>query len=91
MLLGLDVTYKPWRWWHAPTRHIKAIATSMAYSLYLHCAEEIVNPDWKVVAISGPRFRQKMSLQMVQYRASNMKYPGEVLCRQLDPVKETYE
>ena len=77
MLLGWDVTYKSWRWWHAPARHAKAIAMSMAYSLYLHCAEGRVDPDWKVVAVSGPRFRQKMSLQMVQYRASNMQYPGD--------------
>ncbi len=39
-----------------PTRHAKAIAMSMAYSLYLHCAEGSVDPDWKVVAVSGPRF-----------------------------------
>ena len=77
MLLGWDVTYKSWRWWHAPTRHAKAIAMSMAYSLYLHCAEGSVDPDWKVVAVSGPKFRQKMSLQMVQYRPSEMKYPGD--------------
>jgi hypothetical protein len=33
MLLGWDVKYKSWRWWHAPMRHAKAIAMSMAYSL----------------------------------------------------------
>jgi len=76
MLLEWDVTYKSWRWWHAPTRNAKAIAMSMAYSLYLHCAEGSVDPDWKVVADSGPRFQQKMSLQMVQYIVSNMQYPG---------------
>ena len=31
MLLGWDVKYKSWRWWHAPMRHAKAIAMSMAY------------------------------------------------------------
>ncbi len=46
-------------------RHAKAIAMSMAYSLYLQCAEGSVDPDWKEVAVSGPRFQQKMSLQMV--------------------------
>jgi hypothetical protein len=35
MLLGWDFTYRSWRWWHAPNRHAKAIAMSMAYSLYL--------------------------------------------------------
>ncbi len=35
MLLHWDLSYRSWRWWHAPTRHAKAIAMSMAYSLYL--------------------------------------------------------
>jgi hypothetical protein len=52
MLLGWDA----WRWWHAPTRHAKAIVVSMAYSLYLQCAEGCVDPDGKVVAVSVPRF-----------------------------------
>ncbi len=56
MLLGWDVKYKSWRWWHAPMRHAKAIAMSIAYSLYLQYAEGSVDPDWRVVAISGPRF-----------------------------------
>jgi hypothetical protein len=56
MLLGWDVKYKSWRWWHAPTRHVKTIAMSMVYSLYLQCAEGSVVSDWKVVAVSGPRF-----------------------------------
>jgi hypothetical protein len=45
--------------------------------LYLKCAEGSVDPDWKVVAVSGPRFQQKMSLQMVQYKSSNLQYPGD--------------
>ncbi len=45
MLLGWDVKYKSWRWWHAPTRHAKAIAMSMTYSLYLQCAEGSVDSD----------------------------------------------
>jgi hypothetical protein len=28
----------------------------MAYSLCLQCAEGSVDPDWKVAAVSGPRF-----------------------------------
>ncbi len=56
MLLGWDVKYKSWRLWHAPMRHTKAIAMSMAYSLHLQCAEGGVDSDWKVVAVSGPRF-----------------------------------
>jgi hypothetical protein len=31
MLLGWDIKYKSWTWWHAPMRNAKAIAMSMAY------------------------------------------------------------
>jgi hypothetical protein len=50
---------------------------SMAYSLYLQCAECTVGPEWKVTPVSGPKFWQKMSLQMVQYKCSNLHYPGD--------------
>jgi hypothetical protein len=36
-----------------------------------------VDPEWKVTPVSGPRFRQKMSLQMEQYKCSNLHYPGD--------------
>jgi hypothetical protein len=49
----------------------------MAYSLYLQCAEGSVVSDWKVFAVSGPRFQQMLSLLMVQYRSSNLQYPGD--------------
>ena len=58
MLLGWDVTYKSWKWWHAPMRPGKAIALSMAYQLYLQCAEGGVNPEWKVTPMSGHNFVQ---------------------------------
>ncbi len=50
---------------------------SMAYSLYLQCAEGTVDPEWKVTPVSGTRFQQRMSLQMVQYKSSNLHYPGD--------------
>jgi hypothetical protein len=46
----------------------------MAYSLYLQCAKGNVDPEWKVTPVSGPRFWQRMSLQMVQYKPSNLQY-----------------
>ncbi len=53
------------------------IAMSMAYSLYLQCAKGTVDPEWKVTPVSGPRFCQKISLQMLQYKSSNLHYPGD--------------
>ncbi len=43
-LLGWELTYRSWRWWHAPTRHAEAIAMSMTYSLYLQCAKGTMDP-----------------------------------------------
>ncbi len=51
-----------------PTRHAKAIAMSMAYSLYLQCSEGGDDPKWKVdaVAVSEQRFWQSYMLQHVR-------------------------
>ncbi len=41
-----------------------------------------MDPEWKVTPVSGPRFHQRMSLQMVQYKCSNLHYPGdEKMCK----------
>jgi hypothetical protein len=41
---------------HQPDMTRQAIAMCMTYNLYLHCAEGTVDPDWKVVPVSGPKF-----------------------------------
>ncbi len=61
---------------------------SMAYFLYLQCAEGTVDPEWKVTPVSGPRFCQKMSLQMVQYKSSNLHYPGDQKMRNTTQMKK---
>jgi hypothetical protein len=54
----------------------------MAYSLYLQCVEGTMDSEWKVSPVSGPRFWQRISLQMVQYKSSNLEYPGdEKMCK----------
>ncbi len=61
---------------------------SMAYSLYLQCAEGTVDPEWKVTPVSGPRFWQRMSLQMVQYKCSNLHYLGDEKMRKNTQMKK---
>jgi hypothetical protein len=91
MLLGWDFTYRSWRWWLAPTRHAKAIAMRMAYSLYLQFSKGPVDPEWKVTPVSGPRFWQKMSLHIVQYKCSNLHYPGdENICKNTQMNKKKH-
>ena len=77
MLLGWDVSYCSWKWWHTPTRHAQAIAMSMAYSIYVQCSEGDVDPNWKVMLISATKFRQRLLSQMVNYKASDLMYPGD--------------
>ncbi len=36
-----------------------------------------MDPEWKVTPVSGPRCWQRMFLQMVQYKSSNVQYPGD--------------
>ncbi len=60
----------------------------LSYSLYLQCAEGNVDPEWKVTPVSGPRFCQKMSLQMVQYKSSNLHYPGDEKMRNTTQMKK---
>jgi hypothetical protein len=85
------LTYRSWRWWHAPTRHAKAIAMSMAYSLYLQCSKGTVDPEWKITPVSGPRFWQRMSLQMVQYTSSNLQCPrDEKMCKNIQTNKKKH-
>ncbi len=91
MLLGWDLTCRSWRWWHAPTRHAKAIAMSMAYSLYLQCAKGTVDLEWKVTPVSEPWFWQRMSLQMAQYKCSNLENPGdEKMCKNTQMNKKRH-
>ncbi len=84
MLLGWDSTYRSWRWWHAPTRHAKATAMSMAYSLYLQCAKGTVDPEWKVTPVSGPRFGRRClfrwySTNVQTYTIQGMKRCARIL------------
>jgi hypothetical protein len=77
MLLGWDLSYRLWKWQRAATRHAHAIAMTMAYYLYIQCSEDGVYPECEVTSVSGPRFWQRMSLQIVQYKSSNLQYPGD--------------
>jgi hypothetical protein len=56
---------------------MEAIAMSMACSIYEQCCEGGVHPDWKTEPISAPKFRQRLSEQMVTYKPYNKMYPGD--------------
>ncbi len=50
--------------------------------------QSTVDPEWKVTPVSGPRFCQRMSLQMVQYKCSNLHYPGDEKMRKNTQMKK---
>jgi hypothetical protein len=60
----------------------------IAYNLYKHCTEGTVDPDWKVVPVSGPMFCQRMLLQMVQYSSWNMQYPGDSMMQKVTQMNK---
>ena len=80
-LLNYNINYRSWKWWHAPMQHAKAIAMSMAYNLYVQCCEGGMDPERKMKAVTSTRFKQELSLQMVEYKAWNKKYPGDAMMR----------
>ena len=89
MLKSYALDYISWRWWHAPMRHGKAIAMSMAHQIYKHCAEGRLEPEWKVdQPMNGPEWRTKLSLQMCEYQASELEYPGDLSLRNATQTKK---
>jgi hypothetical protein len=71
--------------------HPTDMQKQLPYSLYLQCAKGTVDPERKVTPVSGPRFWQKMSLQMVQYKSSNLHYPGdEKMCKNTQMNKKKH-
>jgi hypothetical protein len=49
-----------------------------------------VYPEWKVTLVSGPMFWQRMSLQMVQYKCSNLQYPGNEMRKKTQMNKKKH-
>lgn len=78
MLKEWGINYITWRWWHAPMRHGKGLALSMAYQMYSECAAGDLNPLWKVdKPMRPPEFAQRIAEQMCNYRAKHNAYPGD--------------
>ena len=58
--------------------HRKALAVVVAYDMYLECAEGDLAPAWKMEKpMDFWSFREKKSEQMLQYKPTRRKYPGD--------------
>jgi hypothetical protein len=58
--------------------HGKALAVVVAYDMYLECAKGDLDPAWKIEKpMDFWPFREKLSEQMLQYKPTRRKYPGD--------------
>jgi hypothetical protein len=72
------MSYRTWKYWHAPMIHAKAMAIVIAYDMYLECCEGNLDPTWKVdKPVDFFTFRERLALQMLHYNPSQQKLPGD--------------
>jgi hypothetical protein len=58
--------------------HGKTLALVVAYDMYLECTEGDLEPSWKVEKpMDFWSFWEKLSEQMLQYKPTHHKYPGD--------------
>lgn len=58
--------------------HAKALAVTVAYDMYLECAEGSLSNEWKQEKpVDFYTFREKLAKQMVLYSPLDRKYPGD--------------
>ena len=78
LIKNARIFYRSWKYWHSPMLHGKSLAVVVAYDMYVEVAEGQLNEAW---IIEDPMdfwsFREKLSLQMLEYNPSRRKYPGD--------------
>jgi len=58
--------------------HAKALAVTVAYDIYLECAEGVMDLSWKQEKpVDFHTFRKKLAKQMLAYSPQHRKYPGD--------------
>jgi hypothetical protein len=78
LIKNCKMTYRSWKYWHSAMIHGKRLAVTVAYDMYLECAEGMLEQDWKVRRpVDFHRFREKLAIQMLQYSPKNNIYPGD--------------
>ena len=66
MIKNCRLKYTCWKYWHAPVNHGKALALTVAYDMYLECAEGELDPTWKCRPVDFHTFRDVCSRQMCE-------------------------
>ena len=70
--------YRTWKYWHMAMLHAKKIAITVAYSMYKEVCEGRLDERWKVnKPLTFHAFRDKLSMQMLEYDPKDLLYPGD--------------
>jgi hypothetical protein len=80
LLKNAAIFYCIWKYWHAPKNHALAMVIVLAHDIYLECAEGKINSEWHVPEkkiLSFFNFRNLLSTQMLTYKPTGVKYPGD--------------
>ena len=75
--------YRSWKYWHSPMIHGKALGVVVAYDMYLECCEGKLELGWfNPQPMDFWTFRERLSVQMLDYDPINRSYPGDRKMRQ---------
>ena len=78
LIKNANIFYRSWKYWHSPMLHGKSLAVVVAYDLYLEVAEGKLNPAWGIEEpLDFWTFRERLSIQMLEYSPARKKYPGD--------------
>ena len=78
LIKNCSMHYRSWKYWHSAMLHAKAMTIVTAYDMYIECAAGKLDPLWKVQKpMSFWRFRERLSIQILQYDPQHRLYPGD--------------
>jgi hypothetical protein len=78
LIKNANMFYRSWKYWHSPMLHGKSLAVVVAYDLYLEVAEGKLDSAWEIdEPVDFWTFREKLSIQMLEYSPTHHRYPGD--------------
>ena len=86
LIANCKLFYRSWKYWHSPVLHGKAMAIVVAYDIYKEIAEGGLNEAWAIEEkkrITFWQFRDRLSMQLLLYKASKCSYPGDSKMREV--------
>ena len=82
LIKNCRMKYRTWKYWHSPMIHAQALAIVTAYDIYCEVVDGDLDGEWR---LDGPvdfwSFRDRLSIQMLEYSPLKRKYPGDSAMR----------